>query len=242
MVGCPCEPPFRMSALFQRRDHELSLSNFRALRLVQLVLFVAFLAGCSSQPKTSNSPHPKQVTEWRSDLEYFSRATKEFSSNPFWQYSAKIGLRSNSIKESANLVWQVSDQTNNIRLFGPLGMGAIKLQFDSYGVELQDNDGKVHHGANAQALLTDIIGWPLPIEALPRWLFLQPDPSQPFQYRLNDVGQLDAIRQYGWQINYSNYRDYNGRTMPRTLAAKKQFDETELGLVSVKLITKEWQQ
>ena len=211
------------------------------LKFLQMLILVTALAACASQPKIVPPTVELQTSEWRSDRQHFSKVTQALLETPFWRYTAKIGLRSNTIKESANLVWQMSDQSNSVRLFGPLGMGAVKLEFDQYGVQLSDNKGVVHQGENAQALLTDIIGWPLPIDALSRWLFLQPDLTQPFQYRLNDFGELDAIRQFGWQINYREYREYNGRQLPRKLAAEKYFDNTKLGAVSVKLITKDWQ-
>ena len=50
-----------------------------------------------------------------------------------WRYSAKVGLTTPEVKEQANLIWEFRDQANNIRLFGPLGYGADKLQFDEYG-------------------------------------------------------------------------------------------------------------
>ncbi|MFT6725167.1 MAG: outer membrane lipoprotein LolB [Arenicella sp.] len=211
------------------------------LKLLHALILVASMAACASQPKIISSSQELPTSEWRSDRQYFSKVAETLLNTAFWRYTAKIGLRSNSIKESANVVWQMSDQSNNVRLFGPLGMGAVKLEFDQYGVRLSDNEGVIHQGENAQELLTDIIGWPLPIDALSRWLFLQPDLAEPFQYRLNGYGQLDAIRQFGWQINYREYREYNGRQLPRKLAAEKYFNSTEFGAVSVKLITKDWQ-
>jgi outer membrane lipoprotein LolB len=220
---------------------DLYFSRLHMFRLLHALILVAGLAACASQPKVVSSTPELATSEWRSDRQHFAKVAKKLVDMPFWRYSGKIGLRSNSIKESANVVWQMSEQSNDVRLFGPLGMGAVKLEFDQYGVQLSDNEGVVHQGMDAQTLLTDIIGWPLPIDALSRWLFLQPDLTQAFQYRLNGFGQLDAIRQFGWQINYRDYREYNGRQLPRKLAAEKYFDNTKLGAVSVKLITKEWQ-
>jgi outer membrane lipoprotein LolB len=224
-----------------RNFKNLCCRRLNVFRLLHVLILVAGLAACASQPKIVSPASELPASEWRSDRQHFSKVAEMLLDMPFWRYSGKIGLRSNGIKESANVVWQMSNQSNDVRLFGPLGMGAVKLEFDQYGVQLSDNEGVVHQGEDAQTLLTEIIGWPLPIDALSRWLFLQPDLTQVFQYRLNGNGQLDAIRQFGWQINYRDYRDYNGRQLPRKLAAEKYFDNTKLGAVSVKLITKDWQ-
>ena len=224
-----------------RKLKDLWFRRLKMLKCLQSLILVAALTACASQPKILSPAQQSPRSEWRSDRQHFSKVSQMLLDTPFWRYTAKIGLRSNTIKESANVVWQMSDQSNDVRLFGPLGMGAVKLEFDQDGVQLSDNEGVVHQGENAQDLLTDIIGWPLPIDALSRWLFLQPDLTQPFQYRLNGYGQLDAIRQFGWQINYRDYREYHGRQLPRKLAAEKYFDNIKLGAVSVKLITKDWQ-
>ncbi|MEM7360801.1 MAG: lipoprotein insertase outer membrane protein LolB [Pseudomonadota bacterium] len=206
---------------------------------------VLMLSACASIPQTSEPIGPPEPAAgnvepgWLSQSEPFvvNRQLSEVD----WRYSAKVGLTTDSLREQANLVWQYADQKNSIRLFGPLGVGAIKIEFDEAGVQLSDNKGVLHRGSSAQQLLTDIVGWPLPIDALSHWLFVQPDLALPYQYRLNEEGQVASIRQLGWQIDYSNYRQYDDQFLPRKLSAYKQFASSEQGAVSVKLITKSWQ-
>ena len=203
------------------------------------------LSACASIPQESDPISPPQPATANLEQGWYSERDPFDVNNQLstveWRYSAKVGLSSDSLREQANLVWQYVDQKNNIRLFGPLGVGAIKIEFDRTGVQLSDNKGVLHRGSSAQQLLTDIVGWPLPIDALSHWLFVQPDLTLPYQYRLNEDGQVASIRQLGWQIDYSNYRQYDDQLLPRKLSAYKQFTNDEHGAVTVKLITKSWQ-
>ena len=216
--------------------YDQQIMNYdNALKKGVLLLLLAFLTACQHGFKPAS-----ETDSWLSDKAYFSQFDQTRAALKQWRYSAKVGLRSASLKEQANLIWRYGDQSHDVRLFGPLGVGAIKLEFDDYGVQLSDSKGVLYQGTSAEHLLTEIVGWPLPIDALSHWLFLLPSPSHPFQYQLNAQGQLASIRQLGWQINFAAYRDYQGEILPRTIIATKQFSDTSLDNVTVKLVTKSW--
>jgi outer membrane lipoprotein LolB len=177
---------------------------------------------------------------WQTGQSYFVQRGRDISQLQAWQYSAKIGLTTGQRSEQANLLWHYRDQSNEVNLYGPLGAGAVKLHFDQYGVELSDNKGSLHRGKSAEHLLSDIVGWPLPIEALSYWLFVMPAPDAAFQYNLDQQGQVVSIRQFGWQIDFQDYRLYGKQMLPRRLTATKQVGKNPGELVKVKLITKGW--
>lgn len=143
------------------------------------------------------------------------------------------------------MIWQHQDQANKVRLFGPLGAGAVELEFDEYGVQLSDSKGIMYTGHSAEQLLTEIIGWPIPVEALTHWLFVVPLPNEPFRYRVNQADQVSLIQQLGWEISYSDYRDYgagnNAGRLPRKLTAIKNLGDEKQQTVKVRLITQGWQ-
>jgi len=205
------------------------------------LLFFGILAGCQTVPTPSNQTEVR----WLSDRGYFQEQVKKVADLDSWQYSAKVGVTTNEAREQANMVWHFSDEASNVRLFGPLGVGAIRIEFDQFGVVLSDNKGVLHRGNNVEELLTRIVGWPIPIDALSYWLFAVPDPINSYRYQLNEGGYVSVLEQQGWSIEYSNYKDYSGgslsansRFLPRKLVAKK--DVAGQGQVVVKLITKSW--
>lgn len=157
-----------------------------------------------------------------------------------WRYTAKVGITTQALREQANMVWAFADQSNDVRLFGPLGAGAIKLEFDQYGVQLSDSKGGLHLGANAEELLAELVGWPIPIDSLSYWLLAHAAPDSNYRYSLDELGQVKIILQLGWQISYADYRDYGERKLPRKVTAIKDFGDSGYGKVIVKLIAKTW--
>ena len=132
------------------------------------------------------------------------------------------------------------DSKNNIRLYGPLGIGAIRIEFDERGVQLSDKKGVIHQGSNAEQLLRQIVGWSIPVDALQFWLLSLPQPEQTFKYQLDEQKQLKVLSQFGWRIEYSSYRDYipgHGQ-LARKVVATKQV--TPQQIVKVTLIAKSW--
>ncbi|MFT5571423.1 MAG: outer membrane lipoprotein LolB [Cryomorphaceae bacterium] len=210
-----------------------------------MFLAICCLTACQTLPDPSK---PQQSTsdissegKWLRDSEYFDVSLNDYRLRNTWQLTGKVGVKTSELNESANIVWKFSDQSNQLRMFGPLGAGAIKLDFDRYGVQLSDNKGVLHRGNSAEQLLTNIVGWPIPIEALKYWLFALPNPEHVFEYQLNPQGQLSLLRQLGWQIDYSGYKTSgsNKPSLPRRLTAVKRLSNGQA--ITVKLIAKAWQ-
>lgn len=201
-----------------------------------LLLAAALLSLSACQHKVAVQP---PVNEWLHDTGRFEQARQQSAELHSWRYTAKVAISTPQLREQANLVWQFRDQSNNVRLFGPLGAGAVKVDFDQYGVQLSDNKGVLYRGDSAAQLLQQITGWPIPVEALSYWLFVQPLPEHGFRYQLDELGDVALIEQSGWQIAYSDFRDYGqSHRLPRKLTARKPLgDDT----IMVKLVTKGWQ-
>lgn len=184
--------------------------------------------------------------EWLTDETLFAQRQLDFASTQVWQYSANVGVVTDKTSEQANMVWRFADQTNDVRLFGPLGAGQVKLEFDQYGVQLSDSKGVLHRsmaaqGGSAEKLLSEITGLPIPVDALAYWLFVLPTPQHGFAYQLNEQGNLSVLKQLGWQIHFSDYRDYAGNFLPRRLTAIRLSDKDKTQAVTVKLVTKAWE-
>lgn len=208
------------------------------LRRLGIILLLLVMTACQTTPK------PRQDDEsgfWLQDNRLFEPGLADLKQLSKWRYSAKVGVTTPKVREQANLVWRFADQANNVRLFGPLGAGAIKLEFDQYGVQLSDNQGVLHRGESAEALLGEIVGWPIPIDALSYWLFALPLPDFAYEYQLDDAGRLAKLRQLDWQISYSGYKPYaeSGQLLARKLIATRQVGPDQH--VTVKLVTKNWQ-
>ena len=210
-----------------------------------LILLIAFLLISACQHKAVvDSEQSSQA--WLSDTAYFDSKSAAIAKRDSWRYAAKVGVTTPSQREQANLVWQRNPadngkRLNEVRLFGPLGVGAVRLNFDDSGAVLYDQKGVEHYGQTAEQLLTGIVGWPIPIDALSSWLFAVPFGSVSYRYQLDQDGNLAVLEQYGWRIEYSTYRDYDGLLMARKIVASRELlqpNSQELATISVKLIAK----
>ena len=227
----------------------LTKSVFQWACLLSLALF---LVACQTPSKVIDRG---STGKWLSDPKVFKSGYKEHSSLSQWRYSAKVGVVTPEESNQANMIWQfesaasqqkngqqanTEQATNVVRLFGPLGIGAIKIEFDDQSVQLSDRTGILHKGNSAENLLHRIVGWPIPVEALQYWLFSLPQPEKQFEYQLDEQGQLQVLRQFGWEIEYSDYRDYrnNAQLLARKIIAKKQSSPDQE--VTVTLVTKTW--
>ena len=189
------------------------------------------------------SEAPSQA--WLSDPSYFDDQLKSLKQRSDWRYAAKVGVTTPSKREQANLVWKYSSHNdegqNEVRIFGPLGVGAVRLNFDSSGAVVYDQKGLAHHGRTAEQLLTKIVGWPIPVDALNSWLFAVPDNKTHYRYKLDQDGNLAVLEQLGWQISYSAYREYAGTLIARKIVATRELtvnDSQGVSSITVKLITK----
>jgi len=202
------------------------------------ILLVVMLSACQTPPKLKSTESDQA---WETSASIFKQAYLEHAALSQWRYSAKVGVITSEGAEQANMIWTYDAQDNNVvRLFGPLGIGAIKIEFDDQSVILSDRKGVLHQGNNAQQLLEEIIGLSIPVDALHYWLFSLPLPQQKYDYLLDEQKQLGVLRQLGWVIKYSNYRDYSqiNKHLARKIIATKQVTPEQT--VSVTLIAKTW--
>ena len=208
-------------------------------------LAICYLCACQTLPEDSKPQQSASSVssegKWLRDSEYFEVSLNKYRLSNTWKLTGKVGVKTSDLNESANIVWKFSDQSNQLRMFGPMGAGAIKLDFDRYGVQLSDNQGVLHRGNSAEELLTKIVGWPIPIDALAYWLFALPNPGHVFEYQLNPQGQLSSLQQLGWQIDYSGYKSSGASQtdLPGKLTAVKRLSNGQA--ITVKLVAKAWQ-
>ena len=198
------------------------------------IILLCCLSACVSVPEPSTS----HADNWLTDTRQFSNPKLAALIEDGWHYAGKVSVATESMREQASLDWHYHDQSNQMRLFGPLGVGAVKLNYDRYGVMLSDNKGVVHRGDSAEQLLSDIIGWPIPVNALSSWIFVIPSASNPFRYQVDNQGRVTVIEQLGWRIEYRDYREFSGFFMPSKIFASKLADAANK--VEVRLVTRNW--
>jgi outer membrane lipoprotein LolB len=83
------------------------------------------------------------------------------------------------------------------------------------------------HAPDVETLTRDALGYALPVSGLVWWVRAQAAPTSPVETTLQADGRLAQLRQYGWTIDYLQYRDDG---LPRKLSASR--DGMDIRLVA----------
>jgi outer membrane lipoprotein LolB len=134
----------------------------------------------------------------------------------------------------ANLEWVQQGSTYELGLSGPLNQGRLEIAGGPRGVTARGSDGSIVSADDAETLLTEQMGWSLPVRGMRYWVLGVPDPSQPVvSMALDELGRLATLEQAGWVIRYPSYLEGEGLDLPH----KIRLDSTR---VNVRMVIDEW--
>jgi len=119
-----------------------------------------------------------------------------------------------------DLDWTQSGDHLDLRITGPLGVGALVISADRDRAEIRSKDGLVET-SNPQRTMQERLGWSLPLAQVRYWALGVPAPGypgdQPREVLLDDVGRAVRFEQFGWRVEYSEYQTVNSLMLPRKL-------------------------
>lgn len=135
-----------------------------------------------------------------------------------------------------DLDWTQAGERLDLRITGPLGVGALAISGDGRRTEIRSKDGVIET-ANPQRTMQERLGWSLPLAQVRYWALGVPAPGvpddQPREVLLDDVGRALRFEQYGWRIEYTEYQTVNSLSLPRKLTLAD-------GSRSFRLVIDEW--
>lgn len=151
-----------------------------------------------------------------------------------WVMEGRLALRVEAEGWHANIHWEQQPGEYHIRLYGPLGQGALELTGTPAGVFLQRADGQVSQARDPDILLYQETGWQLPVSGLRYWVRGRVQPRLEYTLRRDEQGRLVELQQAGWDIRYTDFFDTAATTLPRRIQLVN-------GDIRVKLIIDQWQ-
>lgn len=104
------------------------------------------------------------------------------------------------------LSWTHRPDSDRILLASPLGIGLAEIDSNSQGARLRTGDGKVLESADADQLVAEVTGQPLPVRQLPGWLLGRPG-SPAGRLERDPQGRPQRLAEAGWQIDYTYDND-----------------------------------
>ncbi len=180
-------------------------------RLLGLGLATLLVACASAPPRVAD---PEAAWQERRD---------KLSALTAWTATGRIAIRTEEDAWHATLRWVQDNGRYRIRLIGPLGQGTVQIAGDDSRVVLRTSANDVYRAVDPETLLTDRLGWSVPVKGMRYWLTGLDDPyGPPPEHRLDVAGRLEHLSQSGWAIDYERYEDDEPLALPTKLKLRNQ--------------------
>lgn len=178
-------------------------------RLVAIASLLAFVAGCATQ-QGLDLP---ELSDWERRAAVLGKIDE-------FDFRGRIAVDAGDDGFNGKLTWAQKEQAFRATVSGPLGIGTVLIEGDENLVEVTDKDGVRTVLEDVEPDLYYRYGWTIPVESLRYWALGIPDPRVPSETSFGDGGELSEIRQRGWIVAVSRYREAGGgQPMPRLLTA-----------------------
>lgn len=188
-------------------------------RLILALLLVAGLAACAVKA-------PRGDGRWLPVEGLSPEAVRNF------QLAGRLAVSDGRDGGSAGFLWTQRGDRFEVELRQPVSQRTWRLSGDHHGALLEGGDGGPRRGASAEALLHEVLGWQVPVDALRDWVRGLAGEGSPVQSRnLDGQGRLQRLVQDGWEVEY---RDWHGDSdWPTRINASRP-------PYSVRLVIRDW--
>lgn len=181
----------------------------RLVSFAGLVYSCVLLASCADLPQRASND-----LDWR-DREVQLKALSH------WKASGKIAIRSPEQSESATMEWDQANNITRILLSGPMGLGAISIESDENSLQISQNGQTQYYDISSGSGERAVVGWDLPLQALPYWVLGLPAPREPVQEQVVEQGLLRRVEQLGWTVTYEDYDQFAQYVLPTRLKIER---------------------
>ena len=151
-----------------------------------------------------------------------------------WQLSGKISVQDDQDNFSGRLHWRKSSASYELLIVAPMGRGSWRLEGTDDGAVLTDEKQRVWQGPDAEALLSERVGWHVPVNDLVYWIRAMRTPDRSTDVEFDSWGRMGRLREAGWTVTYQTWQESGGLQLPRKMIASS--DPYRL-----KLVISEWE-
>ena len=106
---------------------------------------------------------------------------------------------------SGGVQWRHTGGGDEILLLSPLGQALAQIQLNPDGASLTTSEHQSYYAADVESLTEQVLGWHLPLMGLQYWVQGANSPATGAEMDMDSDGQVVAVRQDGWNIDYANY-------------------------------------
>lgn len=152
-----------------------------------------------------------------------------------FQLDGRINLRVQKEAYPGRVRWQHTPTSDELWFYSPLGSTVAHLRKDESGALLVTSEGREYRAADLRKLANEVLGWDLPIEALPFWVrgVEWPASAAP-EEQFDEQGRLKRLTQAGWQVAYLDWAPASVKGLPSKLDLQGE-------RLRMRLVVERWQ-
>ncbi len=196
-----------------------------------------FFAGCALTP-----PAQKNNVVSTAFTEPVSGSAGASSAN--FLLTGRVAVKGGKESFSGGVQWRHVEAGDEILLLSPLGQTLAQIQLNPDGASLTTSEHQSYHAANVESLTEQVLGWHLPLEGLQYWVQGVNSPVTASEIDLDIDGRAVAIRQDGWDIDYSSYFPAQAvhvtQTQSGAQAGRPRLLRLKRGDLQIKLVVDAW--
>ena len=144
-----------------------------------------------------------------------------------WSINGRLALTAPNDSWSATIVWHHQPESDQIKLSGPLGQGAVAVHLTANRVTIDRGNGQIETSPNPEQFINQQLGLFVPIRSLRFWVIGLPKPGESYQ------DTVDGFVQGGWLVDYPQMLMVKGQSMPRKIVVSNN-------RVKLKLVIDQW--
>ena len=120
-----------------------------------------------------------------------------------FELNGRINLKVQKEAFPGRVRWQHAPAMDELWFYSPVGNAVAHLRQDGDGAWLMTAEGREHRADDLERLAFEVLGWDLPLQALPYWVRGVPWPqAEADDAQRDQQGRLKRLQQAGWQVTY----------------------------------------
>ena len=147
-----------------------------------------------------------------------------------WELSGRAGFVDGKDSGSGSLDWTQRGDESSLDFRGPLGAGVVHIEGDARALHVKTSRGDDFVTTDPEGDLGARLHQPLPVFSLRYWVLGRPDPTDDFTKTTDARGELVSLDQLGWHVEYQEYAEVDGYSLPTRLTLQRDQIRIKLGV------------
>lgn len=197
----------------------------KSLSLLGAASAALLLAGCSTLQG--------RAPEGSGDEGAWAAHLAQLTTLQGWELSGRAGFMDGKDSGSGSLDWKQQGDASSLDFRGPLGAGAMHIEGDMRALHVRTSRGDDFVTTDPEDDLGERLHQPLPVFSLRYWVLGRPDPTDDFTKTTDARGELVSLDQGGWHVEYQEYAEVEGFSLPTRLTLERD-------QIRIKLAVSDW--